>query len=390
MVFRLQFFGGNGVGESCCNGLPVEFISSMKTWQTGTMKVQFRKPRLRGLLMLAALAPLAWCLPNQTATAEGLNPEHVPADAKWLIHIDLDQLLDTELVQTVRDRQPGIVQGVRQWIEREYGIDPRSDLRSVTMFSKDYKEYTGSVVLQAKYDPQKVKEQLKGAEKLETTQWNDLTLYTFQVAKHHGMKNQSGAASSGDQHREASKQADSHDHSGGKEMTVVMLDSDTIVFGSSVENTKSVVGLLQGDQPSLKDKDSKLLTSDATDAMMYGAAIKLANITSNDIPMPVLKQHETITWLFDERDGTLFEHATIVGRSDDVAEKMEKLLQGVVAYEQLWSADSKPLKDIVDAVEVSRDGAIVEVKWESNTETVVAGLDDIMQRFGEWKKMSDN
>lgn len=375
------------------------------------MKMFFHKIRCRSLMLLAVSLPLAWTGNGQFVQAGDLKPEHVPADAKWVVHVDLEQLLDTELVQTVRERRPEIVENVRQWIRQQYGIDPRSDLMSVTMFSKDYEEYTGSMILQAKYDPQKVEQQLREAEQLETTQWNDMTFYTFQVAKHQAAEKQNkfGQLKSSRTEKHAPVRAQNrsaklqqpgqsssagetensgHDHSGGKEMTVVMLDSDTIVFGSSVENTKAVVGLLKGDQPSLKGKDSKLISKVADSAIMYGAAIKLENITKSNLPMPVLKQHEMIAWVFGERDGQLFEEATLVGQSEDVAEKMEQLIRGVVAYEQLWAADSESLTKIVEAAKISREGDKVKVAWEASTGTVVAGLDDLMARFDDWSLLS--
>jgi len=352
------------------------------------MKKTMQKFRFRGLLMLAVVLPLTWLGCPQASHAGDLKPEHVPAEAKWVVHMDLDKLMDIKLVQTVRDRRPDVVEYVRQWVQEQYGIDPRSDLNSVTMFSKDYKKYTGSVILQAKYDPQKVEQQLRQGEQLETTKWNDLTLYTFTVAKHRGTPQGQQNAKTRPRAGQQAANHDGHDKSGGKRMTVALLDNETIVFGSSVENAKDVIGLLQGDAPSLKGKDSKLLDDVASDAIMYGAAIQLENISENDIPMPVLKQHEMITWVFGEKDDQLYEEARLVGQSEDVAKKMERVIQGALAYEQLWAADSEPLTKIVEAAEVSRDGQEVKVEWESSTQNVIAGLDDLIGRLEDWRLLS--
>lgn len=361
------------------------------------MRKLFKSLSRRNLLALIATATVMSCVASPKVQAKDLNPAHVPADAKWVLHVDLDQLLDTELAQTVRERRPEIVQGIRQWIQQQYGIDPRSDLRSVTMFSKDYEEYTGSVVIQAKYDPQKVRQQLQQAEQLQKTQWDNLTLYTFQVAEHKGnAKYDTGRNFEGRRGNRRTAQRQSrdvsgkvgHDQSGGKEMTVVLLDQDTIVFGSSVENAKDVVGLLRGDQPSLRGKESQLLGDGATDAIMYGAAIKLNNITKQDLPMPVLKQHESINWVFGSEDDQLYETATLVGQSEDVAEKMEQVVRGFLAYETLWAADSEALTELVEAVEVTRDGKQLKVDWKAETDTVIAGLDDLMNRFEDWRLLT--
>lgn len=310
----------------------------------------------------------------QPVAAGELDPAKVPADAKWLLHFDMERILGGKIVEEMRESRPRLTEAARGWIRGQYGIDPRDDLHTVTMFSRSYHSYTGTVIMEADYDVQKVEADLRKNTDLKTTEWQNHTLYTVTLAKHRHEAREAG-------------EKDGHDPSGGKEMTVVMVDDKTVVFASSVKNAKETLKLLAGDAESLEGSDSELLSGDWKDAVMYGAAIDLQQVDKSTAPTPVLKQHKKITWTFKERDGKLFEDATLTATSEDVAKDMKQFLQGILAYERLWAGDNKSLKKLVDAGKVSRDGNKVMIKWEAESKLVVDAIDDLLARYENWKPL---
>lgn len=330
--------------------------------------------RLTLPILLGITCALSLMARPQPLVAAELDPAKVPADAKWVLHFDMEEVLGGKIAEEVRQSRPKLTEMARSWIIGQYGIDPREDLRSVTMFSRSYHSYTGTVILEAKYDAEKVKAVIRKNAEHKTTEWNDHTLHTVTLAKHRHEVHKG-------------EQANGHDPSGGKEMTVVFVDEDTVLFASSVENAKESLKLLAGDAESLEGSNSELLAGDWKEAVMYGAAIDLQEVDKSNAPMPVLKQHEKITWAFQERDGKLHEDAMLVAESEEVATDMEEFVRGIVAYERLWAAESESLKKIVDSVEVSRDGKKVMVRWEAESELVVKAIDDLLARYQEWKPL---
>lgn len=328
-----------------------------------------RLATLPALLLVGVLAfPLA-------AYGEKLNPKHLSADATWVVHCNFDALSETAFAQEIRNEKPNVMQFVHQWFQQQYGIDPPQDLHSLTMFSDDYRPYTGVVVVRADYDPSKVEAKLRKQSDLQTANFQNTTLYTVTLAKHQGKH----SAASGQQ-----DQASGHDHSGGKQMTVVMVDEDTLLLASSIDKAKETLQVLSGDSETLETSDSQLLANSADDALIYGAAINLQDISRHDIAMPVLQQHETIRFSFGQRNGMLYEQATLTAQSQEVAEKMKQVLEGLVAYKQLWAHGSDSFRSLVDSVKIDQQGNQASFTWQGDSDTVVAALDDVLPRVATW------
>ncbi|TWU04933.1 hypothetical protein [Stieleria varia] len=118
---------------------------------------------------------------------------------------------------------------------------------------------------------------------------------------------------------------------------------------------------------------------------MYGAAIDLGQLADHEIAMPALSQHERITWSFGQSDGQIYEQADLVAQSEDMAKKTHRILDGIIAYEELWSEGSEPMKQIMRGVELTHDGNTTGFHWQGDESTVLTGLDDALQRLDTWK-----
>lgn len=315
-------------------------------------------------LALTSLA-LSVSLGIAPADAGRVNPAHLPADAKWVIHVDYEALGDSAVWQKFREKKSQVTQMVQSWMKQRYGIDLPTGLKSLTMFSRDYREYTGTVLIEASYEAQKIEARLGEARQHRTTKWQDYTLHTIMLSK----QKSPNAGPSGDQ-----------------EMTVVMVDDKTILLASSEANAKQSLKLLAGEAESLEGKDSPLLADTISEAWVYGAAIDLNELKQHPVSMPIIVQHEQITWsLGKQSDGMVFEQADLVAQSAEVAEKMKTVLEGIIAYESLWAEGSQSLTAIIEKVQVEHAGKTTSFQWRGSSEQVVAATEDIFERLESWK-----
>ena len=365
----------------------------------------------------------------QPASAEELDRSHVPADAKWLVHVDYDALSDTEVVQKLRDSNPHLVQGVRDWIKGRYGIDTQEGLHGLTMYSRDYKAHTGTLLMYAEYDRDKVEAELKSKESLQTTKDGETTFYTVTVGKHDSKqhagkhdsdkrdsdkhdsdkhdsdkhesdkqdrsKSQDESAKSKDKKSNDEKSKDKkkpketaskkHDLAGGKQMTVILL-KDKVLFASSVEHGKEALKLLDGNGESLEEGKSPLVDNMPEETLMYGAAIELGKISQHELLFPVLRQHSRVTWAVGRKDDKLYEKTCLVAESDDVAEKMQRVAEGAVAYKKLWMIDSDASQKLLEDVTIKREGKELKIEWEGEPDTVHSALVDFGKYVSAWKQ----
>lgn len=108
------------------------------------------RSRLVGLGFAIAVLITLNDLPSMSAGE--LDPARVPADAQWLVHIDYESLSDSAMWQKIRDEKPLVSKMIQGRMKKRFGIDPTTDLKSITMFSRDYQAYTGTAIVAAMDD----------------------------------------------------------------------------------------------------------------------------------------------------------------------------------------------------------------------------------------------
>ncbi len=353
------------------------------------------------------IAIVCFFLTTSSLTAAPLNPEFVPKDAKWILHVDYKAFTESAIAERIRTRRPQVVEMVRNWCLESCGVTPDKDISSVTLFSDSYKTHSGAAVFSGRYDEAKVQALLEKKRDVSKTEFDGHTYFTWkmphghgsfnpqQEMEHLGVESSTNPAASDHQASEqpsterSSNKAQSSpnlpDTAGDREVTAVLLDGKQAVMAGSLEQAKDVVQLLAGNEPTLK-ADSPLIAEMPTDAIVYGAAIELSEIGHHERPFPVLEQHESIRWSLGQRDDEMFETLTLVANERRVAREMETALEGLIALGKLWAGDLEKLAELYDDTEITRTRRTVEVDWQGDVEDVMAALDELQPRFQAWRE----
>lgn len=292
----------------------------------------------------------------QTARAEPLNPQHVPPQARWVMHVDFDAFSKTTLAERIRKNRPQIVEFLRSRMAARFGIDIPQDLFGLTMLSDSYQSHTGAGVLFAHYDVTKVKANLEKKPGVTKTTWDDRVLYTCQ-----GQSDE----------KQAEKQA----------VTVLLLDEHRLVFASSVNLLKEFVGRLEGKQIAIDDKTSPLIAEIPSGAVFYGAAIDLEKIDQHEHFFPILRQHERIVYAVGEDNGQVFENASLLAQNEETAKRMEQALVGFMGLYRVWSQGDEALTRLADKVEIRREGKLLTSRFRAETDVTFAGMQAAFDRF---------
>lgn len=139
---------------------------------------------MKSAFVLCGLAALATF--SSAARAGDLIPELVPADARWLAHLDLEALQKSALFQAARenDAEFHLDQGLEEF-QRELGADPFELVRSVTLFSTRAEPETGVAVLTVGEKAEEVLAKLQQQPGFRTVQANGRELLTWNES-HHG------------------------------------------------------------------------------------------------------------------------------------------------------------------------------------------------------------
>ena len=84
-------------------------------------------------LLIATLTTLVL---TATATASPLKKDRVAADANWLIHVDVERLLNSTIGRFLLEHAEELDIDLDDLdkMKREVGVDPRTDLKGVTLY----------------------------------------------------------------------------------------------------------------------------------------------------------------------------------------------------------------------------------------------------------------
>lgn len=311
------------------------------------------------LALAAALAlpTIAWAGP--------LKPEQVSADAKWLAHVDVAAMNETQVLKEVRSIWPEKSQKFRAWMQESYGVDPREEFDSITLYGTGYDQGDCVMILSADYSAKKA-EARSTQQDVETMQWRDHTIYTCQAGK---MKH-------GDQQKQASSQDESSKTKKSDRVAWVLLDDDTIVYAKSVRGIKDAVETIEGHASSLAGKDSELTSELPQDVVAYATAVELDSIEHEGAMFPLLRQHKRVCYALGERDGKVFDELKLMARNEQVASQMKQVVEGFTAMLKVSVMDSQPLSKMMENVEVQQEGAKVTASWNGEVQRFASALEE--------------
>lgn len=330
-----------------------------------------RMPKMISLVVAPVVMVL---LAPSSVPAAPLDPAHVPADAKWVIHVDFNALGDTRLADQVREKRRHLLFVARTWLQNRYGIDPREDLHSLTAFSNSYEAHSGTLILKAKFDQQKIQARLEQRPKVQKMSVGEYTVYTVPVQQVQRYdREQANKASANERERAAQQHA--------RSVSIVLMDGETMVVTSSKDRVQGAIDLVKGTATAVAKKDMPLLSKHEEGTILYGAADKLGGIKEHDGFFPILSQHEQIFWLVGVKEGQVFKELTLVAQNEDVAKDMKSFLEGMNALGRVWAADSDALKQLVENKEITSEGKTVVARGQASSDVISKALDELGTRF---------
>ncbi|HUT90948.1 MAG TPA: hypothetical protein VMY37_15710 [Thermoguttaceae bacterium] len=116
--------------------------------------------------MKTLLAALALAIGSASLVcAEPLASTHVPADAKWLVHIDVDAIKTGKVARAIGALWLNLPAGAEHLkrVGAVVGLDPAEDLRGITIYGGQYAEPAAVVILRTKVDRKRLMAFLEAA-----------------------------------------------------------------------------------------------------------------------------------------------------------------------------------------------------------------------------------
>ena len=272
-------------------------------------------------LAVAILLSLATL--GQTAT---LDPATVSGDAKWVVHLDVDALRASIVVQNAAqefvDKCPiaevalPMLAGSRALI----GMDPTEDLHGMTLYGSRIGKEQGVLIVFADANQKLLAEKVKGARDYESSSYGSYELHSWT-------------------HK---------DKRGERPVTGAFYKDNAMVFSGSQAEVKAALDVLDGKKPALT---CKVLAAEVP----AGATVVARAVGIAEVPRApkLAKEIDSVSIITGENDGESFLQVKVVTKSADVAEQMGSVAEGIRALGVLHAINSPQDKELVEAMKVN-------------------------------------
>lgn len=284
---------------------------------------------LAAAMLAAAAAPLA---------AAPLDLGAVSADAKWLMHFDMDAARDSVVVQRAWERMLKMhphAGGMMDMVTRMTGMDPRKDLRDATAYGLDTEKRNGVLIVRAKANREFLTRMVEKAADHKTVKHGDHTLHawTHKRGRHSGP------------------------------MVGAFHKDDVMVFARTEAAVASGLDVLDGRKAAVSG-DAPL----AGRVRPGSIVVARATAVDPDTKCPVLKQGKGFRVALGEHEGKSFYRARLEMASSAAADDVVDVVKGFTALASLrWGGEADAMK-LVDGVKTVVTGDTCTISWDADAE----------------------
>jgi hypothetical protein len=297
----------------------------------------------------------------------------VPADAKWMIHIDLNAVRESpvgkELISIIEKNakfpNPANIQ-----IDIKKVVSTLDSATAYgTTFSKDPKEIDGTLVLQGTDELRKIAEGLAAQ---------------FSVSNPEVVTEVKGLPFAA--------------YSVKGELTIAFPHEPIILVSRSQPQLLKAYDLVRGKGPSAARGPSSLKSMIPKNRpLLVFAASEVPNtdglFNENQPQARILKMASSASVAIGHDDKLTTAIVQLVAANDDLSDKLLKIVQGLVAIASLTQSDDKQLSTFIQSVKAERNGRTIIVNLAYPTDGLIQmihNIEESEQRQQNWNKNNND
>ncbi|MCX7401784.1 MAG: hypothetical protein NTY87_01465 [Planctomycetia bacterium] len=270
--------------------------------------------------------------------AAPFEQSHVAADAKWMMHFDMDTARESTVVQRAyamavkmhpqAEKMLGMVSGM-------LGMDPRKDLHDATVYGLDTDKQNAIIIVHANANREFLTTMVERAVDHAKTSYGSYELHSW---THKGWN---------------------RDYSGPA--VGAFFKDNIIVFARTQAAVKAALDVLDGSAKSIKDSDSMLAGRIRPGSILIGRA----SVVDPKTRCPVLKEGSSFRVALGENNETIFYRATLQMKTATAAEQVKDVVKGFTSLASLKYGDDQKAIGLVKAIAVKTDAKTCSIRWDA-------------------------
>ena len=275
-----------------------------------------------------------------SAHAAPLDRTQVPADAKWVVHIDWDAAKAAQVAGKVYQEwlSHGIAHESLKDIRETIGMDLLEDVRGITFYASRFEAYGGVVLIRAK--------KINKPRLMEVLEANA----SHQVRRVDGHEVHTCV-----QEVEALKST----------LAGCFYGPNLVVISRKAQEVEAALKVLDGKTPSLVGSGSPLDRAATKGTIFQGGVIDLSALSNEDLPFvsPIIRHADRVAVDMGEDDGEVFVRLRIKTPTAEIAGRLRDVIVGFRGMTGLERSNDQYILDALDALAITSQRATVAVDW---------------------------
>jgi len=268
-----------------------------------------------------------------TLTAAPLSKSQVPADSKWVMHLDMNQFASSQTCHILAAGQGDAkrFQTMLNHYRTLLGIDPLKDITSLTLFGNEVTGNRGVALISGSLDSKQITQQFSTYPQYSTKKNGRLTIQTWS------------------------------DKTSGKPLWASFYNSRQLILASDEFSLLNSAWVLDGEKPNLAaSKTSSLPFPSVQPGSFFTAVTKGYSGTSPTQAM-ILRNTESANMQLAENSGLVDGAILLNADSPETAVQIQQILNGLMVSAGFTDAES-PLAKLAELSTISRNGNTMSLK----------------------------
>lgn len=265
--------------------------------------------------------------------ASPLSKSQIPANSKWVMHLDMNQFAAS---QTCRTLSNGQADGKRfQSMLNHYrtllGVDPLKDISSLTLFGNEVTGNKGVALISGSLSSKQIARQFSTYPQYHTKKNGQLTLHTWQ------------------------------DKTSGKPLWACFYNSHQLILSSDEFSLVNTAWVLDGDRPSLANSKTTALPFPAVQPGSFFTAVTKGYAGTTPTQAMILRNTESANLQLAENAGVVDGAILLNADSPETAAQIQQILNGLMVTAGFADNES-PWAKLAELSTISRSGNAMSLK----------------------------
>ena len=280
-----------------------------------------------------------------------LLKSQVSADANWVVHVDYDLLNKTIIGQLIRAELASLgLEEKLQDFKTIFSFHPLDDVRNVTLYGSGDDREKAVVLIEGDFDQDTLVALVRMNAEYKEIEYGDVVVHSWV-----------------DENKKDPSKA-------GQRMYGCVPKDDLVVMGAGLEALKQAVDVLNGSAANAADGVFDHAALETTGAFFQVAANGVGDVAEHQHHAALLKQTDKLGVVIGEVEGTFYVDLTLTAKSQEIAQNLKKVLEGMIAFLTLVGSEQPVLAELAKKLELSTAENIVAIHFESDSAAIISFL----------------